>query len=229
MFTTVGLKILACVFMLVDHIAYVLIPQTSVAYILMRIIGRLSAPLFWFCFAEGFKHTRNRKMYIVRLVISALIMGLGNIVLNRILNYGSDITFLTPNMFLSLGLMAIVLYLIDKMKNHASKGFCFVSLILAILISLIVGLCAEYGFLVVCSILCMYYIKSMPLKCVLLVISTMFICIVLHNPIQFFSILAILLISNYQSRKPKCNLKWFFYAFYPMHFWILLIIRAAIW
>ena len=51
------LKILACFFMLVDHIGYCLFPNVS----LLRTVGRLAFPIFAFQIALGYKKTRSKK------------------------------------------------------------------------------------------------------------------------------------------------------------------------
>ena len=82
------LKILACLSMLVDHIAAGImvpwaregiIPQhmslddLNKIYFAMRCIGRCAFPIFCFLLVEGFIHTRNRLRYALSLLIFAFI------------------------------------------------------------------------------------------------------------------------------------------------------------
>lgn len=68
-----GLKQTALVLMVLDHIHYFFsftgwIPEW------FSMLGRLSAPLFLFCAAEGFTHTRNRKKYFLKVYLLSLPM-----------------------------------------------------------------------------------------------------------------------------------------------------------
>ena len=78
-----GLKIIACVTMLIDHIAATLVIPTDAAmlsgdttaawvHVIMRCIGRVSFPIFCFLLAEGTQHTRNPKKYALRLMLGAV-------------------------------------------------------------------------------------------------------------------------------------------------------------
>lgn len=73
--TGTGLKIIALVTMLLDHVHYFFgftgwIPEW------FSMLGRLSSPLFLFCVVEGFSHTSNRRRYYLRIWAIAAGMGL---------------------------------------------------------------------------------------------------------------------------------------------------------
>ena len=64
--TETGLKWIALVSMLLDHIHYFFgftgwVPEW------FSMVGRLAAPLFLFCLVEGFTHTRSRKKYFSKV------------------------------------------------------------------------------------------------------------------------------------------------------------------
>ncbi|MDZ8105706.1 MAG: TraX family protein [Nostoc sp. DedQUE12a] len=63
------IKILAAVFMVMDHVCYLLMPEL----LILHIVGRLSFPLFAWLLAEGEKHTQNIYRYGSRLLITAII------------------------------------------------------------------------------------------------------------------------------------------------------------
>lgn len=66
--TALGLKLLASVFMLIDHIGYCFYGP-----MILRIIGRLAFPIYVFQMTEGYRRTSNRLRYAVRLAIFGLI------------------------------------------------------------------------------------------------------------------------------------------------------------
>ena len=80
-FTSVQLKYTAMFFMLLDHIGVVVLAPMlifnensfSPLYTFLRSVGRIAFPIFCFQLAEGFFHTKNRKLYFTRLLMFAII------------------------------------------------------------------------------------------------------------------------------------------------------------
>lgn len=109
------LKILAILFMSIDHIGLCLRffdinPQLGGWF---QIVGRLALPLFAFLLVEGFIHTKNIKMYFLRLGIVLFLISISQI----ILQYGLNMIFRAGNIFIDLILGLLILYLINQ------KGF----------------------------------------------------------------------------------------------------------
>lgn len=63
------LKILAMIAMTCDHVGLQLLPQFPI----LRILGRLALPIYAYMIAEGCRHTRDRKKYLLRLAALALV------------------------------------------------------------------------------------------------------------------------------------------------------------
>ena len=67
--TQEGLKMLACVTMLIDHVGLIFFPGE----IGWRLVGRLAFPIYCFLMAEGMARTKNVKKYGIRLAIGAVL------------------------------------------------------------------------------------------------------------------------------------------------------------
>lgn len=67
--TSFGIKVLAALLMVIDHIGLVFFPDQLV----FRYLGRLSFPLFAWLLGQGAKHTKDVSAYLIRLVTWALI------------------------------------------------------------------------------------------------------------------------------------------------------------
>lgn len=75
--TTFGLKFLALLLMVIDHIG-LFFPFTPIWF---RWLGRLSAPLFIFCMVYGFSYTKNRKIYLIRMYLFGVGMAIMDLIL----------------------------------------------------------------------------------------------------------------------------------------------------
>ena len=64
-----GLKLLAAIFMIIDHLGLIFYPDL----LWLRMLGRLSMPLFAFAIAEGCRYTKNKWKHFF------LLFGLGTI------------------------------------------------------------------------------------------------------------------------------------------------------
>ena len=111
------IKLIALLFMLIDHIGE-FIPQSPVWF---RYIGRLSAPLFFYCSAWGFYYTRNRKKYMLRLYIFGILMSLGNICLYYFVGNASYDASFSNNIFVTIFLGCVVVYLYEKADNRKRR------------------------------------------------------------------------------------------------------------
>ena len=63
-----GIKLLAAVLMVADHIGMFFFPQTM----WLRAIGRISLPLFAYMLAEGCRYTKNKLNHVLLLALVAL-------------------------------------------------------------------------------------------------------------------------------------------------------------
>ena len=107
------LKILAVIFMTIDHIAMFFVPATTMAFKVLRIIGRISFPIFAFLIIESFFKTKNRWKFAGRLLIIGVIMDAATAIFSRGNYIGNTLT--------AFGLMVVMLTLLEY-KNWYSLG-----------------------------------------------------------------------------------------------------------
>ena len=211
---TFSLKLIACLFMLIDHIAMILIPQSHPAWLIMRMIGRMSAPIFFYTLSEGLKRTSNRRKYLGRLLVSACIMGAGNGLLGLL---GASVIENPPTRWF---INVENCWHLESCKNSGKLKTLLLFIISVISFSAVIYL-HGYQWLALSSVLSFYIVKQKWARDIVYMMSSLVICLLTQQYVQIFMVLSILFITNSSEEKPKHNLKMFFYMFYPMHLWIL--------
>jgi len=103
------IKLLALITMVIDHVGVFLFPDIQ----LLRMIGRISFPLFAWLIANGAMHTKNINNYLKRLLMFAIISQIPFILAMRLV----EPNFWELNILftLAIGLMAILLF--QKIDN----------------------------------------------------------------------------------------------------------------
>ena len=229
------LKIIAYIFMFADHVGVALLPQ----YTVLRLIGRLSFPLFAWCLVVGSEYTHNIWKYALRLLIGMVVSQPCYVLA---LNEPWD----SLNIFatLLLGLLAIAGIRMNK------KGSAWLFPLLAILFTLVVHV--DYGWQGVALILLLYAARKNRGA-----LAAAFVAFCLHwgantfsvakmlgipsaisflpqartllnavSKVQFYAVLALPLIlipmDKWQVRIPR----WIEYAIYPAHLLIIWVIRC---
>lgn len=219
------LKLIAIITMTIDHIGVVF---GTPFYNLLRAVGRLSFPIFAFLLTEGYVHTKSFSKYFLRLLVLAVI---SEIIYDYVF-FGSFIYRGANNIFFTLALGLLTLFLLDKSKSlikiyFKDKVDLFIILpITYLLIIVIMGLIGEflnfsYGMLGILVISFFYLFKdNFPLVVISVTLSTL----ILGEGIQYFSLFSLILIYFYnQKLGMKCKL--FFYLYYPLHILVLGFIK----
>ena len=207
------LKILAIIFMLLDHMWATIIPGNQ----WMTNVGRLAFPIFAFLIVEGFTHTSDLNKYIKRLFIFALI---SEIPFNLIYT-GSWIFPFHQNVMFTLLLGLLCISEMDKVKNNKeikSRIKSILKLVLYLLIS-IIGF-VDYGITGVLTIIVFYIFKDFKYAWLGQLISLIFLYIVFFKgqsvvinifdfeyflPLQSIGILSLIPIWLYNGKKGKKN------------------------
>lgn len=208
-----GLKLIACVTMLIDHIGAAL---TGAVW--MRVVGRLAFPIYCFLLAEGVAHTRNPKRYGLRLLIGALLAEIPF----DLLFYG-QLTWDHQSVMVTL-----LLGFLYAMAARQAKGLG-VKLILSIpFIWAAEFLRTDYGGDGVAMIALFLLSQEVPHKRLVQAVGLTVICFHLGGAsVQMAALAALVPIFCYSGRKATANI-WVqrgFYLFYPIHLLALYLIR----
>ena len=242
------MKILACIFMLIDHAGLLLFPRLLV----LRAIGRLAFPIFAYFIAEGCHYTRHRLKHFL------LVFGSG--VLCFIFYYFYE-GVAYGNIFLTFSVSILMIYLLDYCKKLAFRDFKAYKLILAALIYIAAIVAVrivtkvfkfDYGFVGIMippfvSLFDFGDLKAPKLfreldrpivRLIMLLIGLLPLCIGnVHGklnifgmmiPVQWFCLFSLPIIAFYSGKPGIRQLKYAFYAFYPLHLLILVLIGMLI-
>ena len=215
------LKLIACVTMLVDHIGATLVPWYG-----LRMIGRISFPIFCFLLVEGFHHTRNRKRYGIRLALWALLCELPYDAL-----FFGRVQWQNQNVMLTLFLGFLVL-----LGSCRGGGIRFWPLVAGCLAAEFLG--ADYGAYGIALIWLMALTRSgyggkwlLPLGMTgIFYLMGSPVSPVLGIPIQLYGVLACIPLRYYSGKKQLRSpwVQWAFYLFYPAHLLILWAISLRV-
>lgn len=230
-----ALKFLACFFMVIDHIGFLLFPTR--AFYWLRIIGRLSLPLFAFTIAEGCRYTKNKALHFALLAGLALIVQ----VAYYLFDGSTYMCILVTFTFSTICIYALQFFKQTLFSNKKAvwKILSIFPFIGAVILTYIANQFMEmdYGFWgcmlpVFASLLDFHRIPAptilkntdtLPLRILCFTIGL--ILLSLYPPalkdIQFYSLLALPILLLYNGEKGKWKTKYFFYLFYPLHLVLL--------
>lgn len=221
------LKVLACIFMLIDHVGAIYFPKLWG----LRVIGRLAFPIFSFLLVEGYVKTSNLTKYGTRLFLFALISQYPFMWAFKIRSF---------NIFFTLfaGLMA--LYVLDyKFYEDESKNRAIKILTIIAICIFVKQVHTDYDFYGVLMIIIFRVFKDKGLTKLfgaLVLLNFIYIMPMLKylaypNGFRIFmqssSLMALVFIAFYNGKRGK-KLKYAFYAFYPVHLTILYLIKEFV-
>ncbi|GKT03852.1 TraX family protein [Furfurilactobacillus entadae] len=237
--TTFSLKILGLILMVIDHFHEFFASFGVPAWV--DWFGRPVPIIFFFVSVEGFTHTRNKRLYLTRLLIGFWLMNLGNTIVQHFFQLRGQA--ITNNIFadLFLGVLTMLgIYFFEQKRPLLGISVLLAPLlttaIAALLILMKAGIVAQIFLGVVPTILFAEYFVLFYLAGILYVfrnkrtIQLIAIAIVaflylLLGMSQWIMVFAIIPIYLYNGLKGG-SLKYFFYVFYPLHIWALYIIAS---
>ena len=137
------LKWIALVLMVLDHIHY-MFAYTGLIPEWFSMAGRLSAPLFLFCLAEGFAHTHDRRKYFIKVYLIHLLMsGLLFLMMTGLVPVRPDGFYPMNGMMTSFSILMVVFQGMDWLgERRWGPGLAAVILPLAwpVLASMLMGM-----------------------------------------------------------------------------------------
>lgn len=216
------LKLIAMISMVFDHAGDMFFPDVMWP----RMIGRLAMPIFSFFIAEGFSHTRDKKKYLCRLGIFALISEIP-----FDLAFEGKIGFSHQNIMLSFFLAVVALMLYDWIQggtkseeNHASIGKTILGVIaVAAIAALSLLLRADYTIFAVIAVF-LFYVLRQKHPLVRTGVGVAFLALTRTVGYYCTTGLSFIPLAMYNGKKGK-GLKWLFYGFYPGHLLLLAAIK----
>lgn len=233
------LKIIAITAMLIDHIGAVIFERVLTnqgllnynnmsmeemfqfisangillfTYFIMRmVIGRLGFPIFCFLLVEGFEHTRNVTKYAARLLAFAFISEIPF----DLAFAGKPFYWNYQNVFftLFLGLMVMIAYqTIDKLRLNMFFNIVLKAIALIALAYAAQLLKTDYAAIGVLCIAVLYIFRRN--KTYQIIAGCCAFIWEVTAPLAFIPI-------GFYNKTRGMNIKYFFYAFYPIHLLIL--------
>lgn len=225
--TSFTLKIIALITMLIDHAGVLFFKN-----IIYRIIGRIAFPLFAFQFVQSYNHTSNKKKFLKRLLIFAIISQIPF----SLMMYISTKSFFALNIFWLFFFAGLILLSYEKLQNNF-KGIAQKIIITIAIFTVCILLKVDYDYKGLLLILLIYFSRNIKILQLLSII--IFACITYFPYFYYlinknyhsvslllyllFTIIPGILILFYNGKKGR-NLKYLFYFIYPLHILIFSII-----
>lgn len=210
-----ALKVIAMISMVIDHVALYLMEHGTILYETMRCFGRIAFPVFAFLIAEGFIHTRNRYRYFFTLLGFAVISEIPWYLLN-----GADGTH---NVMFTLALGVATLMVLENLLQRSMVLGFFWTLGMA---GLACWLGVDYEWrgilLIIISYIYNTYSHSFPYSRGMQLFCT-FVFTMHYGAIgAVIGCMVLYLYNGTRGFVQGSIAKYGFYAFYPVHFILIL-------
>lgn len=220
-----SLRLIALACMCADHIGLALFPSVGA----FRCVGRLAFPLYCFLLVQGFTHTRSVRGYGRRLLLLALLSEIPF----DLLIFGRTTCGVEQNVLFSLLFGLLALYAADSLRDKPLSAWL-------VILTLCMGAMAarvSYGWLAIALCLCAYHAGEnkralalstggvLLLYSLSLLLSGVDVGWALVSFCALFALLPMLLYNGRRGVRVPV-LTFLFYAAYPLHILLLVIVRA---
>ncbi len=221
-----SLKLLAFSCMVCDHLGLLFFPQA----VFLRLVGRIAFPLYAFLLGEGFLHTHDRRSYLFRMALFAVLSEAPyDLCLSHTLwNPGSQNVFFT----LTLGLAALWGYETLAVRFRRADLGLLAAAGAAVLAQLTRG---DYGLSGVVMIFLLYLCREQRRRLLFFALSVglqVLSAAALSGPAwglcQGWALLAAVPVLLYDGSPGRFRWKWFFYLSYPVHLLLFAAVSALL-
>lgn len=226
------LKIIAILFMSIDHIGNVFLNNNEI----FRFLGRIAFPVFGFLLVEGFIHTKDDKTRFRNYYLRILFLAILTEVFYDKLFFDKYLFINSQNILFTLFTALICMRIYDSNKDNIMHKI--ESIAIVIYIALIATLLAfDYGIAGILLIFGYYLISQVDVsnlrKKVLYILNTIIYLFIFSFLFEFdyivlgtfLSLIPICLYNGKRGYDSKI-IKYLFYLFYPLHIIIMLLIKT---
>ncbi len=248
------LKILAAIFMVFDHVGVLMFPSV----VWLRVIGRLSFPIFAFMISEGARYTKNKLKYFLGMFSLAFIC--------QLVYYFVDGGSLYMCILVTFSISILLIYLLNfakrvicdkEQKIHVKilsalaffAACAFVYFINTPYFVSSTGIIIDYGFAgIITPVFASLFdfrgidvgeklarLDSIPTRVLCLALGLLLLLYEVRisaiagiSDVQVYSLLSLVLLLLYSGERGRLKLKYFFYLFYPLHLVALYVIYFLI-
>ena len=228
------LKVIAMAAMTVDHVTCVLFPGYPKVWwiLLLHIIGRMAAPIFWFFVAEGYHYTHDWKQYAGRLLVFALVSHFAY-------NFAFGIPFIPfeTTVFNQTSVLWPLFWGVVALSVADSERLKQWQKFLAVIAITVVTFCVDWSCIAVLAILEIgqhrgnFRRQMTGMMCWVALYAAVYVIFIdpVYGVLQFFTALTIPLLHRYNGQRGSWKgMKWLFYIYYPLHLFLCGLIRVAL-
>ena len=213
------IKLIAMITMLIDHIGSVFFPNV----LWLRFIGRIAFVLYAFMIAEGVKHTRNIKLYLLKLFgLACVSEPLFDFVFHNTAYYPDY-----QNVVITLFLGAVTCFLLSKSIKGMEATIILIASVLTVIIK------SDYPLIGVLLIVAFYYCQEPKHYLISIAVFAILQATLFKGNIPPVAsagcLLAIPVLSiPYDTIKPKPWFRYLYWLWYPLHMLLLMAVKATI-
>ena len=234
------LKIIACIAMVIDHVGAYIFTDLEI----LRIIGRISFPIFAYFIAEGCRYTRHKLKRFL------LVFGLGLLCEGVYYLYTGT---LDGGILVTFSFSILLIYQVQAIKKALAQKRWATAILWTLLLSAsLVGiygfiayvLYISYGFwgvlIPVLTALPDYkegeapkifrHISALPWKLAFCTLGVLLLCVSrgLTTNIQSWCLLSLPLLALYNGKPGVKGMKYGFYVFYPLHLVVIFLLEMIL-